>query len=216
MPALKKPAADLRSKYSRCLKISFILSLSFLILAFQYSPYPSDPEIILVNHEPPIKVTEIPETVQKPKPPPLPDVPKPIDPNQEDFEEFEFDETEWYETDDVKDPPPPPPPPEIPKETVIFRWSEVMPEPVGGLAAIQNNVAYTEIAKRIGLEGTVFIEAIVDENGNVIESKVIKKIGGGLDEEALNAVAITKFHPGLQRGKPVKVRITIPIKFVLN
>ena len=91
-----------------------------------------------------------------------------------------------------------------------------MPEPVGGLATIQNKVKYTEIAKRIGLEGIVYIEALIDENGNVIDSKIIKKIGGGLDQEALNAVASTKFHPGLQRGKPVKVRITIPIKFVLR
>ena len=91
-----------------------------------------------------------------------------------------------------------------------------MTEPVGGLATIQNKVKYTEIAKRIGLEGIVYIEALVDENGNVIHSKIIKKIGGGLDQEALNAVASTKFHPGLQRGKPVKVRITIPIKFVLR
>ena len=40
---------------------------------------------------------------------------------------------------------PPPPPPEIPKEEIIFRWSEVMPEPVGGLSAIQSKVDYTEI-----------------------------------------------------------------------
>jgi len=214
MPALKKHAADLRSKYSRCLKISLILSLSFLILAFQFSPYPPEPENILVNPEPPIKIKEIPETVQKPKPPPPPENPSPIDPSNIELEEPPFAETEWNEDDVVKDQPPPPP--EIPEETLIFRWSEVMPEPVGGLATIQNKVKYTEIAKRIGLEGIVYIEALVDENGNVIHSKIIKKIGGGLDQEALNAVASTKFHPGLQRGKPVKVRITIPIKFVLR
>jgi protein TonB len=214
MPALKKPAADLRSKYSRSLKISLILSLSFLILAFQFSPHLSGPEMILVNQEPPIKVTEIPETVQKPKPPPPPDEPIIIEPTEKDFEEPEFDGIDWNEDDVIKAPPPPPP--EIPKEEIIFRWSEVMPEPVGGLSAIQSKVDYTEIAKRIRLEGTVYIEAIVDETGNVIESRVIKKIGGGLDKEALNAVANTKFHPGLQRGKPVKVRITIPIKFVLK
>ena len=91
-----------------------------------------------------------------------------------------------------------------------------MPEPVGGLSAIQNKVKYTEIAKRTGLEGTVYIVAIIDENGRVIESIILKGIGRGLDEEALKAVSKTKFHPGLQRGKPVKVKITIPIKFVLK
>jgi protein TonB len=216
MPALKKPAADLSRKYQRYLKISLILSLSFLIIAFQFSPYPSETEIIIPKPDEPIDARDIPESVQRPKPPPPPESPTPVEPNQEDLEEIEFDETIWSENDVVDNPPPPPPRPEIPEETVVFRWSEVMPEPVGGLATIQNKVKYTEIAKRIELEGTVLIEAIVDENGNVIESKIIKKIGGGLDEEALNAVASTKFKPGLQRGKPVKVRVTIPIKFVLK
>ncbi len=216
MSALKNSIADLRSKYSRYLKISLILSLSFLISVFRFSPLFSEPDIVFISFIEPIDLKDMPETVQRPKPPPPPDDRILIESTEKDFEELEFDETEWYETDDVKDPPPPPPQPDIPKETVIFRWSEVMPEPIGGLATIQNKVQYTEIAKRIGLEGTVYIEAIVDENGNVIESKVIKNIGGGLDEEALNAVASTKFHPGLQRGKAVKVRITIPIKFVLK
>ena len=121
-----------------------------------------------------------------------------------------------YETDIVEGLPPLQPPQEILKEPEVFIWSDVMPQPIGGLTTIQNKVNYTEIAKRIKLEGTVYIEAIIDEKGSVIESKIIKKIGGGLDQEALNAVADTKFLPGLQRGKPVKVRITIPVKFFLR
>jgi len=91
-----------------------------------------------------------------------------------------------------------------------------MPEPIGGLAAIQQKVTYTEIAKRIGLEGKVIIEAVIDENGNVIDAKVLKRLGGGLDEESLHAVQTTRFSPGLQRGKPIRVRINIPVKFVLK
>lgn len=216
MPALKNPVADLRSKYHLYLKISLILSLSFLIIAFQFSPYPSESEFILADSYIPIDLTDIPETVQRPKPPPPPQNPEPNETDINELEEIEFDETEWYETDVIEAPPPPPPPMEISKEPEIFIWSEVMPQPIGGLTTIQNKVNYTEIAKRIKLEGTVYIEAIIDEKGNVIESKIIKKIGGGLDQEALNAVASTKFHPGLQRGKPVKVRITIPIKFVIQ
>jgi protein TonB len=216
LPALKNHVADLRSKYPRYLKISLILSLFFLIIAFQFSPHPSEQEFISADLYMPIDLTDIPETVQRPKPPPPTQNPEPIETDINELEEIEFDETEWYETDVIEDPPTPPPPPEISKEPEIFIWSEVMPQPIGGLATIQNKVNYTEIAKRIELEGTVYIEAIIDKKGNVIESKIIKKIGGGLDQEALNAVASTKFHPGLQRGKPVKVRITIPIKFVLR
>ena len=68
----------------------------------------------------------------------------------------------------------------------------------------------------IGLEGKVIIEAVIDENGNVIDAKVFKRLGGGLDEESLHAVQTTRFSPGLQRGKPIRVRINIPVKFVLK
>ena len=216
MPALKNPVADLRNKYPRYLKISLILSLSFLIIAFQFSPQSPEPELISAYSYIPIELTDIPETVQRPKPPPPSQNPELIEIDINELEEVEFNETEWHETDVIEDPPPAQPPPKIPKEPEIFIWSEVMPQPIGGLTTIQNKVNYIEIAKRIKLEGTVYIEAIIDEKGNVIESKIIKKIGGGLDQEALNAVADTKFHPGLQRGKPVKVKITIPIKFVLR
>jgi len=57
---------------------------------------------------------------------------------------------------------------------------------------------------------------VIDKEGNVIDAKIIRDIGGGLGESAINAVRTTKFTPGKQRGKPVKVKITIPIKFVLR
>jgi len=91
-----------------------------------------------------------------------------------------------------------------------------MPAPIGGIKAIQEKVHYTDIARRIELQGTVYIQAKIDKNGNVVEASVLKGIGGGLDEEALNAVTSTKFTPGKQRGKPVKVKMVIPIKFVLR
>jgi len=91
-----------------------------------------------------------------------------------------------------------------------------MPEPTGGMSSIHEKVYYTEIGKRAGVEGTVVIEAVVDKQGNIIDAFVKIGIGGGLDEVALDAVKNTKFHPGKQRGKPVIVRISIPIKFVLR
>jgi protein TonB len=59
----------------------------------------------------------------------------------------------------------------------------------------------------------VFIRAFVDESGSVIKTELIKGIGGGCDEAALDAVRDTKFSPGKQRGKPVKVQVTVPIVF---
>lgn len=91
-----------------------------------------------------------------------------------------------------------------------------MPEPIGGLYAIQSKIKYPDEAKRNGVEGKVFIQAFIDETGNVVEAKVIKGAGYGLDEAALEAVKQTKFTSGKQEGKPVKVQVTIPIIFKLQ
>ncbi len=91
-----------------------------------------------------------------------------------------------------------------------------MPEPIGGLYAIQSKIKYPEEAKRNGVEGKVFIQAFIDETGNVVEAKIIKGVGHGLDEAALEAVKQTKFTPGKQESKPVKVQVTIPIIFKLQ
>ena len=93
---------------------------------------------------------------------------------------------------------------------------EEMPMPVGGLYSIQSKIKYPEIAKRAGIEGKVFIQVFIDEDGNVVEAKVIKGIGAGCDAAALDAVKQTKFTPGKQNGKQVKVQVSIPIVFKLQ
>ena len=93
---------------------------------------------------------------------------------------------------------------------------EEMPEPIGGIKAIQEKIVYPEIAKRAGVEGKVYILAFVDENGNVTKTQIIKGIGAGCDEAARDAVLQTKFKPGKQRGTPVKVQVSIPIVFKLQ
>jgi TonB family protein len=57
---------------------------------------------------------------------------------------------------------------------------------------------------------------VTDENGKVIHAKVLNGIGGGCDEVALDAIKQTKFNPGIQNGKPIKVQVTIPIWFKLQ
>jgi TonB family protein len=94
--------------------------------------------------------------------------------------------------------------------------AEVMPEVIGGLYSIQSKIIYPEIAKRAGIEGKVYVQAFIDENGNVANAKIIKGIGAGCDEAALDAVKQTKFKPGRQKDKPVKVQVSIPIVFKLQ
>lgn len=93
---------------------------------------------------------------------------------------------------------------------------ENMPGPIGGMYAIQEKIQYPETAKRSGIQGKVMIQAFIDENGKVIHTKLLNGIGGGCDEIALDAIKQTKFNPGIQNGKPVKVQVTIPIWFKLQ
>ena len=111
----------------------------------------------------------------------------------------------------------PPPKEEIgeTEEPVFFVVVEEMPQPIGGLQGIQQKIKYPEIAKRAGVEGKVFVRAFVDEEGNVVNAEVIKGIGAGCDEAALEAILKTKFTPGKQRGKPIKVQVTVPVLFKL-
>lgn len=93
--------------------------------------------------------------------------------------------------------------------------AEEMPEPVGGIAAIQSKLLYPEIAKRAGVEGRVYVLAFINEEGDVVYTEVIKGVGTGLDEAAVKAVKETKFTPAKIDGKPVKVQVTVPIVFKL-
>lgn len=99
------------------------------------------------------------------------------------------------------------------EEPPFFVAVEQMPEPIGGLADIQKRVIYPSVALQTGIEGKVYVRALVNEAGIVTETEILKGIGAGCDEAAADAVAKTKFKPGIQRGRPVKVQITIPIVF---
>jgi len=215
MPSLKNPKADLRSRYSRYVKIGVIMSLTAIIIAFKLSP--NSPTIEPYSEKPDPSIPLQPEinTTQKPDIPPPPKAPQIIEATIGDAP----DDFILPDIDDHKPIPLPDNPPSKPKivdDENIFEVVEEMPAPVGGLKAIQEKVNYTEIARRAGVEGTVYIQAKINKNGDVVDAIVVKGLGAGLDEEALNAVLATKFIPGKQRGKPVNVKMVIPIKFVLK
>jgi TonB family protein len=97
-----------------------------------------------------------------------------------------------------------------------FVAAEEMPEPIGGIGAIQKNITYPEIAKRAGVEGRVYVKAYVDSTGTVVKTELLRGIGAGCDEMAMDAVKKVQFTPGKQRGKSVNTQVTIPILFKLK
>ena len=97
----------------------------------------------------------------------------------------------------------------------IYLMCEKMPELVGGMEALQKKIRYPLQAKSLGVQGVVYVQSIINEKGKIIKPKVVKKLGAGCDEEAIRVLKKSKFKPGYDKGKPVKVRFTLPIFFRL-
>lgn len=106
------------------------------------------------------------------------------------------------------------------EETVLMVVEE-MPEFKGGIAAmhkfILETIQYPENAKESGIQGMVYISFIVETNGMITNSKVLRGIGGGCDEEAQRVISMMPpWIPGKQRGKPVRVQFNLPLEFKLS
>lgn len=73
--------------------------------------------------------------------------------------------------------------------------------------------SYAEEARRASYEGTVVLFVVVDPNGVAREIKVLRPLGLGLDEKAIEAVTQWKFQPGMKDGEAVAVQATIEVNF---
>ena len=100
----------------------------------------------------------------------------------------------------------------------MYTVVDTMPNFIGGRLALQNYIdaylQYPKVAKDYGITGSVYVNFIVDAAGAIQNPKVIRGIGGGCESEALRIVKMMpKWEPGIDKGKPVEVQITLPIKF---
>jgi len=101
---------------------------------------------------------------------------------------------------------------------VVYNIAEEMPAFTGGPAAFQkflrNKLKYPEEALRKGISGKVHVSFVIDEQGRILDPKVVRGLGSGLDEEALRLVRIMPWWtPGRTGGQPVRVAYTLPIVF---
>ena len=74
---------------------------------------------------------------------------------------------------------------------------------------------YSEEARKAKYQGTVVLWIVVDTAGNVTDQRVVKPLGLGLDEKALETVRTWKFKPALRNGTPVPVRVMVEVSFRL-
>ena len=105
-------------------------------------------------------------------------------------------------------------------ENNFVLWAEVMPEPEGGMEGfykvLKKNLKYPTTARRLHIEGKVFLEFIVNPSGKVDQVRIVKGIGGGCDEEAIRVLKLIDWKPGKQRGVPVRVKMVLPFHFKLQ
>ena len=217
--ALKKTdKADIKKRYPLYIEIGMVLTLTVLIVAFRLDMSVGDTFEVTLQEQEVVQMEDIQQTEQIEKPPPPPRPPVPVEvPNDEILEDDDLDLDMSLDIDDIVFLPPPPPPAEKEEEEPeIFVIVEQSPELIGGLLGLQKKIRYPEIAKKAGVEGRVYIQFIVDEQGNVYDPIVTRGIGAGCDEEAIRAILTAKFKPGKQRGKAVKVKMSLPITFKLR
>ena len=89
------------------------------------------------------------------------------------------------------------------------------------LQYIYKNLKYPAIARENGVEGTAVLQFVVSETGKVVDVKVVRDSGAGCGDAAAKVVNAMnnlpqKWTPGKQRGRPVKVLYTLPVKFKLE
>ena len=106
-------------------------------------------------------------------------------------------------------------------EQELIHIVEKMPEYPGGFDAmfdfINANLVYPQEAKDAAIEGRVFVGFVIEKDGSLSSIKLLRGIGYGCDEAAMDVVRIMpKWKPAIQRGKPVRVQYQLPFNFKLE
>ena len=225
MEVKKSPKADLEGKKSTWLLIGYVVVLAFMFVAFEWTQRDvkidtSQAVADVVFEEEIIPITETPEQAT----PPPPEAPKvaellEIVDDQADIEEsttiLNEDnkvEVKYVPVQVVE---------EEPEEQTIFEVVENMPDFPGGQAALMQylakNIKYPTIAQENGTQGRVIVQFVVNKDGSIVDAKVVRSVDPYLDKEALRVInTMPKWKPGMQRGKPVRVKFTVPVMFRLQ
>lgn len=237
MELKKNPKSDLENKKGMFFSIGLTLVLAIVLIAFEWKTYDQTVSSLGQLRLDDIEEEIIPITQQEKPPPPPPPPPPPqeileiVEDDEEIEDEVEIQDAEAdMETEIFEQPE------EVIEEPGIFAIVEDMPifpgcEGKGNKAEIEQctqneifsfisqNVKFPPMAKDAGIQGTVYVGFVVNTKGEVTKINVMRGVSGGksLDKAALDAVAkLPRFKPGKQRGKPVQVSYTVPVRFRLN
>jgi len=227
MEVKKSPKADLEGKKSTWLLVGYVVVLAFMFVAFEWTQRDvkidtSQAVADVVFEEEIIPITETPEQ----QAPPPPEAPKVAELLEIVDDKAEIDETTTIINEDNVAPVevkyvPVQVVEEEPEEQTIFEVVENMPDFPGGQAALMQylakNIKYPTIAQENGTQGRVIVQFVVNKDGSIVDAKVVRSVDPYLDKEALRVInTMPKWKPGMQRGKPVRVKFTVPVMFRLQ
>jgi protein TonB len=227
MEAKKTPSADLTKRVGMFTNLGLMVAVGLTLAAFEYKSYDDsglkDLGAVTDNFE---ELLDVPITQQPPPPPPPPPMEQPVIqeiPDEVKIEEkidVNFD-VDVKETTVIKEVAIKEVVIEEEKADQIFDVVETQPNPPGGMSGwnkyLSDNLKYPTQARRMGVEGTVIVVFVINTDGTIQDVEVLRGIGGGCDEEAVKIVKnAPKWEPGKQRGKPVRTRMRLPIRFKLG
>ena len=226
MQLKKSPNASLEDKKLTYVLIGLVLVLSICYVAFEWTEkevtkYEVTDTDFFFEEE-----IDIQQTTQETPPPPPPPAVQEVEVLNVVEDDVEVEEIE-INTEDDKDvevviAPPVEAPVEEEEEEVIFVVVESMPEFPGGQQALfkylVENVKYPVIAQENGIQGRVICQFVVNKDGSIVDVVAVRSSGeASLDKEAIRVIkSMPKWKPGKQRGKPVRVKYTVPVNFRLQ
>ncbi len=225
MEAKKSKKADLEPKRTVFIQIGLVIALAISLVAFEWKTYDIK-EIDTTARQAEQVEDDLVEITQQNKPPPPPAAPPTttliniVQDNVDVVDDFTIDAEATQLTEIPKYVPPAMVEEEEVAEAEIFTVVETSPSFPGGDEAriryLTENIKYPQMARESSIQGTVYVTFVVERTGNVSDVRVLRGIGGGCDEEAIRVIkGMPKWSPGKQRGKPVRVQFTMPIKFTL-
>ena len=226
MQLKKSPKASLEDKKLTYVLMGLVLVLSICYVAFEWTEKEvtkyevSDTDFFFEEE------IDIQQTSQETPPPPPPPAVQEVEVLNVVEDDVEVEEIE-INTEDDKDvevviAPPVEAPVEEEEEDVIFQVVESMPDFPGGQQALfkylAENVKYPVIAQENGIQGRVICQFVVNKDGSIVDVVAVRSSGeASLDKEAIRVIkSMPKWKPGKQRGKPVRVKYTVPVNFRLQ
>ncbi|CAK7057790.1 MAG: hypothetical protein PARBA_02099 [Parabacteroides sp.] len=229
MEIKKSPKADLEKGKLTSLLMGVIVGLAILFVGFEWSnrdiKVVTDEGVADIIAEEEVEITRQENTPPPPPPPPAPaaaEVLNVVDDNvQLDDVDILSSEDDQAAAQAQTYTPPAVVEEEEESSQQIFTVVETMPEFPGGQGALlqylAKSIKYPVIAQENGIQGRVTCTFVVNKDGSIVDAEVIRGVDPSLDKEALRVInSMPKWSPGKQRGKPVRVKYTVPVTFRLQ